>query len=197
MAEAEEREESDAKERDETENEEQDDAETDAQESDRTEAEQSDDAAVSEEDATAPGDWERKPADEEDLRHDDGTEPLPEPSDDDDDDLAEREAGEVSAGDDEGFDRPDPPEEAGLEDSGDALEEHGEPLLQGPEVKTPVGGVPTRSLLAMAAFIVVFCIVFFALWGLLGNIGIFLGIFVGGALGLGAMKLLADRERTA
>jgi len=196
MAEAEEREETDA-ERDETGNEEQDDAATGAEEGDGNEAEQGDDAAVSEEDATAPGDWERKPADEEDLRHDDGTEPLPEPSDDGDDDLAEQEAGEVSAGDDEGFDRPDPPDEAGLEDSGDALEEHGEPLLQGSEVKTPVGGVPTRSLLAMAVFVVVFCLAFFALWGLLGNLGIFLGIFVGGALGLGAMKLLADRERTA
>lgn len=147
---------------------------------------------------TAPGDWERRPADEEDLRHDDGSEPLAEPAgDDQDDDLAEQEAGDVKAGDDEGFDRPDPPEEAGLEDSGSALERHGEPLLEGSEVKTPVGGVPTRSLVAMAAFVIIFCAAFFGLWALLGNLGILLGIVAGVALGLGAMKLLADRERTA
>ena len=150
-----------------------------------------------EQDVTAPGEWERKPADEEDLRHDDGTEPLPEPSDDADDDLAEQEEGDAGAGDDEGYDRPDQEDEAGLEDTGDALERHSEPFLQGPEVKTPVGAVPGRSLVAMGAFIVIFCAVFFALWGLLGNLGIFLGIIAGAALGLGAMKLLADRERTA
>ena len=148
-------------------------------------------------DVTEPGDWERKPADEEDLRHDDGSEPLAEPSDSDDDDLAEQEAGDVGTGDDEGFDRPDPPDEAGVEDTGDALEHHAEPFLQGSEVKTPVGAVPSRSLVAMAAFIIVFCAVFFALWGLLGNLGIFLGILAGAGLGLGAMKLLADRERAA
>jgi hypothetical protein len=144
---------------------------------------------------TAPGEWERKPADEEDLRHDDGSEPLAEPSDEDDDDLAEQEAGEVKASgdDDDDFDRPDPPDEAGLEDTGDSLERHGEPLLQGSEVKTPIGGLPTRSLLAMLAFVVIFCAAFFALWAALGNIGILLGIIAGVALGLGAMKLMADR----
>ena len=156
------------------------------------------DAEASGEDVTAPGDWERKPADEEDLRHDDGSEPLAEPADEDDDgDLAEQEAGDVSAGEDEGFDRPDPPEEAGLEDTGDALEEHAGPLLHGSEVRTPVGGVPTRSLLAMAVFTAIFCVAFFGLWALLGNLGIFLGILAGAALGLGAVKLLADHERTA
>lgn len=150
-------------------------------------------------DVTAPGDWERQPADEEDLRHDDSSEPLAEPGGDDvDDDLAEQEAGDATAGDDdndddEDFDRPDPPDEAGLEDTGGVLEEHAEPLLEGSEVKTPIGGLPTRSLLAMLAFVVVFCVAFFGLWGLLGNIGILLGIFVGAALGLGAMKLVADQ----
>ncbi|MDX6588029.1 MAG: hypothetical protein QOI31_2502 [Solirubrobacterales bacterium] len=142
---------------------------------------------------TAPGDWERKLADEEDLRHDDGSEPLAEPRDEGDEDFAEQEAGEVSAGDDEGFDRPDTKDEAGLEDTGGALEKHGESLLEGSQVKTPVGGLPTRSLLAMAVFVVVFCAAFFGLWALLGNLGIFLGLFVGAALGLGAMKLIADR----
>jgi hypothetical protein len=164
----------------------------------RDETESDDEAEASEEDATEPGGWERKPADKEDLRHDDGSEPLAEPlGDDADDDLAEREAGDVSAGDDEGFDRPEPPDEAGLEDTGGALGEHAEPFLHGSEVKTPVGAVPKRSLLAMAVFVVIFCVAFFALWGLLGNLGILLGILVGGALGMGAMKLLADRERTA
>jgi hypothetical protein len=45
----------------------------------------------------------------------------------------------------------------------------------------------------MAVFVVVFCAAFFGLWALLGNLGIFLGLFVGAALGLGAMKLIADR----
>jgi hypothetical protein len=40
---------------------------------------------------------------------------------------------------------------------------------------------------------VIFCAAFFGLWGGLGNIGILLGIVVGAALGLGAMKLMADR----
>ena len=142
---------------------------------------------------TAPGEWERKPADEEDLRHDDGSEPLAEPSDEDDDNLAEQEEGDVSAGGDEDFDRPDPPDEAGLEDTGDALERHGEPLLQGSEAKTPIGGLPMRSLLAMLVFVVIFCAAFFGLWAALGNFGIFLGIIVGVGLGLGAMKLMADR----
>jgi hypothetical protein len=150
-------------------------------------------------DVTAPGDWERKPADEEDLRHDDSSEPLAEPlGDDADDDLAEQEAGDVTPNDedgdeDENFDRPDPPDEAGLEDTGGALERHSEPLLEGSEVRSPVGALPTRSLLAMAVFVLVFCAAFFALWGLLGNIGILLGLIAGTALGLGAMKLMADR----
>ena len=162
---------------------------------------QESDGAEETQDVTAPGDWERKPADEEDLRHDDDSEPLAEPlGDEEDDDLAEQEAGDVSASDeddDEDFDRPDTEEEAGLEDTGGALEQHGEPLLQGSAVRTPVGGVPVRSLVAMAAFVVIFCLAFFGLWELLGNFGILLGIIVGVALGLGAMKLLADREREA
>src|SRR5688572_891352 len=166
-------------------------------ETEQREEPEAEDAEVSDENATNPGEWERKPADKEDLRHDDGSEPLAPPSEEGDEDLAEKEAGDVSAGEDEGFDRPDPPDEAGLEDTGDALEEHAEPFLQGSEVKTPVGDVPKRSLLAMAVFVVIFCVAFFALWGLLGNIGILLGILVGGALGMVAMKLLADRERTA
>jgi len=146
-----------------------------------------------EQEVTAPGEWERKPAAEEDLRHDDGSEPLAPPSDEDDDNLAEQEAGDVSASDDEGFDRPDPPDEAGVEDTGGALERHSEPLLEGSEVKTPIGGLPSRSLLAMAVFVVVFCAAFFAMWGLLGNFGILLGLIAGTALGLASVKLLADR----
>jgi hypothetical protein len=147
---------------------------------------------------TAPGEWERRPSDPEDRRHDDGSEPLAPPAgEDEDDDLAEQEAGDVRAGDDEdeeeGFDRPDPPEEAGLEDTGGALERHGEPLLEGSEVETPLGALPKRSLLAMAVFVLVFCAAFFGLWALFGNLGILLGLVAGTALGLGSMKLLADR----
>ena len=175
------------------ETEERDDNETD----ERNDADtgERDDAEATEENATQPGDWERKPADKEDLRHDDGSEPLAEPSDESDDDLAEQEAGDVSDEDDEGFDRPDPPDEAGLEDTGEALEKHSTPLLEGPHVETPIGDLPTRSLLAMFTFVMVFCAAFFLLWALLGNIGILLGILAGTALGLGAMKLLADRAK--
>ena len=49
--------------------------------------------------------------------------------------------------------------------------------------------------MGIAAFIVVFCIAFFALWALLGGIGLLIGIIVGTALGLGAMKLLAGSAR--
>ncbi len=151
--------------------------------------ERTEEEETSSEEGTQPGDWERKPADEEDLRHDDSEEPLAEPlGDDADDDQAEQEVGDVTTGD-EGFDRPDPPDEKEVGDTGRRLEEEAAPLLEGPEVV----GVPTRSLAGIAAFVVVFCIAFFALWALLGGIGILLGMIVGAALGLGAMKLIADR----
>ena len=142
-----------------------------------------------------PGDWERKPSEPDSRRHDDGSEPLAEPSDDDDDDAAEQQAGDVTSGDDEGFSRPDAPDETGIGESGQRLQDEAEPLLGGREVKTPTGPVPTLSLVGMAAFVVVFCIAFFGLWALLGGIGILVGMVVGTALGLGAMKLLADRAQ--
>ena len=144
------------------------------------------------EEGTKPGDWESQPADKEDLRHDDSAEPLAEPlGDDADDDLAEQESGDVATGDDEGFDRPDTPEEKQVGDTGRRLEEEAEPLFGGPELNTPFGPLPTRSVIGIAAFIVVFCVVFFGMWALLGGIGILLGIILGTAAGFGAMKFLA------
>lgn len=143
-----------------------------------------------------PGDWERKPSEPEDRRHDDGSAELAKPSDDDDDDAAEQKAGDATAGDDdEGFDRPEPPDETGVGEAGQTLQDEAEPLLGGRDVKTPAGPLPTLSLVGMAAFVIVFCIAFFGLWALLGGIGILVGIVLGTALGLGAMKLLADRAR--
>ncbi|MEJ7875448.1 MAG: hypothetical protein WKF62_02220 [Solirubrobacterales bacterium] len=142
-----------------------------------------------------PGDWERKPSEPEDRRHDDGSAPLAKPSDDDDEDVAEQQAGDVTSGDDEGFDRPEPPDETGVGEAGQGLQDEAEPLLGGRGVSTPAGPLPTLSLVGMAVFVAVFCIAFFALWALLGGIGILVGIVVGTALGLGAMKLLADRAR--
>jgi len=144
---------------------------------------------------TQPGDWERKPSEPDDRRHDDGSVELAEPSDDDDDDSAEQQAGDVTAGDDEGFDRPDAPDETGVGETGQRLQDEAEPLLGGRAVKTPAGPLPTLSLVGIAAFIIVFCVAFFGLWALLGGIGILVGIIVGTALGLGAMKLIADRAR--
>ena len=145
----------------------------------------------SEQKVTAPGEWERKPSDPEDLRHDDGSKPLAPPAGEDEaDDLAEREEGAVKASDDDDADQP---EEADPEDAGGALERHSEPLLEGSEVKTPMGALPGRSLLAMAVFVLVFCIAFFVLWGLFGNLGILLGLIAGTALGLFSVKLLAER----
>jgi len=144
-----------------------------------------------EDEGTEPGGWERKPSDAEDRRHDDGSEPLAEPSDEDDDDLAEQEAGDVRAGDDEGFDRPDPPDEAGVDDVGGRFEEEAEPLLRGSQWGTPAGPLPTRSVIAIGVFIVVWCAVFFGMWALMGGIGILLGIFLGTAAGFGAVKFLA------
>lgn len=153
-------------------------------------------APATEQDATQPGDWESKPADEEDLRHDDSSEPLAEPlGDDADDDLAEQEAGDVTAREGEGFDRPETPDEKEVGDAGQRMEEHAMPLLGGSEVKTPVGGVPTLSIAGIVVFIAIFLVAFFVFWALLGGIGILIGIIVGAALGLGAMKLLADRAR--
>ena len=175
------------------------------EEKDETGGSNGDSDAVSEEDTTQPGEWERRPSDPEDRRHDDDAAPPVKPSEDsddddkaedddkgEDDDKAEKEAGAGGDGD-EGFDRPDTQEEEGLGDAGQALQERAEPLLEGPKVSSRAGGLPTRSLLAILAFVVVFCLAFFALWGLLGGIGILAGLIVGTALGLGAMKLLADR----
>ena len=157
------------------------------------EPESNDEGAVSEDETTKPGDWERKPSDEEERRHDDDAQPPVKPSEDaGDDDQAEQEAGDAGS-EDEGFDRPDTEEEDGLGDAGHVLQERAEPLLEGPAISTPAGGLPTRSLLGMLAFVVVFCVVFFVLWALMGGIGILIGIIAGTALGLGAMKLLADR----
>ncbi len=156
-----------------------------------------DESADSEEskEGTQPGDWERKPADEEDLRHDDSSEPLAEPlGDDADDDLAEQEAGDVTAGDDEDFDRPEPSDETDVDEAGSALGRHAEPLLGGSEVSTPLGGIPMLSIAGIVAMVVVFCVAFFVVWALIdGSLGIFLGILAGTALGMGAMKLLAMR----
>jgi len=149
-----------------------------------------------EREGTQPGDWERKPADEEDLRHDDSSEPLAEPlGDDADDNLAEQEAGDVTAREDEGFDRPETPDEKEVGDAGQRMEEHAVPLLGGSELKTPVGGVPTRSIAGIVAFIAIFLIAFFVFWALLGNIGILVGIVVGAVAGAFAVKFLADRAR--
>jgi len=153
---------------------------------DRTEDE------VSEVDTTEPGGWERNLSDEEDRRHDDGSKPLGEPlSDDADDDLAEQEAGDLTSGDDEGSSRPDTPDEADVGNAGGRLEEEAEPLLRGRELRTPVGPLPTNSLIGIGAFIVVWCAVFFGMWALMGGIGILLGIILGTAAGFGAMKFLA------
>ena len=103
-----------------------------------------------------PGDWERKPSEPDSRRHDDGSEALAEPSDDDDDDAAEQQSGDITTGDDEGFSRPDAPDEASIGESGQRLQDQAEPLLGGRGVKTPAGPVPTLSLVGMAAFVVVF-----------------------------------------
>jgi hypothetical protein len=152
-----------------------------------TEPESSDQAP----EVTAPGEWERKPSEPEERRHDDDAEPPVPPSDDADDDQAEQEEdGSIPDEHPDGADSAD-------EDTGGPLERHAEPLMQGSELNTPGGPVPTRSLVAMGVFIAVFCAAFLGLWALLGTFGIFLGIVAGIALGLGALKLLADRERAA
>jgi hypothetical protein len=143
---------------------------------------------------TDPGDWERKPGDESEMRHDDDAQPPVPPEESSSDDEAEQEAGDAGA--DKGYDEPESEDGADLEDAGTRLEDEAQPFLEGPEVKTPVGSVPTRSLIAVGAFVMVFCLVFFVVWALLDDsFGIFLGIVLGAALAIGAVKLLADRER--
>ena len=83
-----------------------------------------------------------------------------------------------------------------FEGATDTAESQAAPLMGGDTISTPVGPLPSLSLLAVAAFIVVFCVAFFALWSLIGGaLGIFAGIVVGTALAFAALKLLADRER--
>ena len=144
-----------------------------------------------EDDGTKAGEWERKPSNEEDRRHDDESEPLAEPSDHDDDDLAEQEAGDVRARDDEGFDRPDTTDEDGVGDFGGRLEHEARPLLRGREFGTPAGPLPTRSIVAIGVFIVVWLAVFFGMWALMGGIGILFGMILGTVAGLGAVKFVA------
>ncbi len=124
-----------------------------------------------EDEGTEAGGWERKPSDEEDRRHDDGSEPLAEPSDEDDDDLAEQEAGESARGTTKASTVPTR-RTRGRGDSGGRLEERTEPLLRGLGVRNP-RWAPCRPgpSLAIGVFVVVWCAVFFGMWALMGGIG--------------------------
>lgn len=99
-------------------------------------------------------------------------------------------AAEATEGDD--YDRPDDAHEGG----GAAVSTFGDkakPLLEGSKVGPDDKSVPMRFLLSAGAFIAILLVCFFGFWALLGGLGIFVGVVVGTALGLGAMKLMADR----
>ncbi len=110
---------------------------------------------------------------------------------------AEEEEGTTGSSDFDGeVDVPEQKDSAEVGAAGAKLEEHTEPLMEGPTLETPVGSFPTRSLLSILVFVVVWCAVFFLLWGLIGGFGIVLGIILGTVLGMGAVKLMADRVTT-
>lgn len=81
-----------------------------------------------------------------------------------------------------------------LDDLREQLERSGSRLQKGRRVSIPGDGdVPARSLMAAAIFIGAFVVVYLLCWAALGGAGLFLGILVGGAAGLFAAKLYADR----
>ncbi len=71
----------------------------------------------------------------------------------------------------------------------DVLEREAEPLQRGEAIDSPVGPLPKRSLVAMAALVIVAVGVYLLVWALLGTLGLLLGWIPAAALGL-----LAARE---
>ena len=74
------------------------------------------------------------------------------------------------------------------------LERSGERLQEGRRVNLPGDAeLPTRSLAAIAIFIVVFVAVYMLCWVLIGTIGLAIGLIVGLVAAALAVKLYADR----
>jgi len=67
-------------------------------------------------------------------------------------------------------------------------------LDSGPTVSILGGEVARRTLLALGAFVLVFLLVWIALWGVFGSVGLALGWIVATAAGGGAVWLLAQRS---
>ena len=75
----------------------------------------------------------------------------------------------------------------------DVLEREAEPLQRGRTLDSPFGPLPVRALFAMAAFLAVAVVVYVAVWGLLGTIGLLLGLLPAAALGLLAAREVGRR----
>ena len=77
----------------------------------------------------------------------------------------------------------------------------GRPLLEGSSISLFGGELPHRTLLAIGVFVVVFMLVWVALWGLVGGWGLGLGWIIAAAVGALAVWLLtrslwADSRRS-
>ena len=76
----------------------------------------------------------------------------------------------------------------------DEARAHGRALDSGPKVSLLGAEVSRRTLLALGAFVLVFLLVWIALWGVFGGIGLALGWIVAMAAGGAAVWLLAQRS---
>ncbi len=95
---------------------------------------------------------------------------------------------------------PQQPQRASGEESGagDQLAEEARAsaraLYSGPTVSILGGEVSRRTLLALGTFVLVFLLVWIALWGVFGGVGLVLGWIVATAAGGAAVWLLARRS---
>jgi len=76
----------------------------------------------------------------------------------------------------------------------DVLERESEPLQRGDALDTPLGPLPVRSLIAMAAMLAVSVVVYLLAWALLGGIGLLLGWIPAAALGFLAAREVGRRS---
>lgn len=66
-------------------------------------------------------------------------------------------------------------------------------LARGPELNLPIiGPIPRRTVVAVAAFIVVTTVVYLILWAVLGTLGLAFGWIVAALAGAFAVKRLGD-----
>ncbi len=86
---------------------------------------------------------------------------------------------------------------AELDDAVGPLEREMEPLQEGETIDSPLGALPTRSLVAMGLMVAVSVAVFFIAWGVFGTAGLVLGWLPAAALGLLAAREYGRRKASS